>query len=194
MKEEKLLTTLLENYRNTSNEIYMEKIYKILLYYSHKIINKNYTEMIIKMKLNRKEIIHDIATSIIEYIMDKPDFKIRSSWGGYIKLIARRFIYPDWEIYKNSILIEDENSIDNYFYNYKSKNNILNNIEYNQNYNMIFDKKEHYTQNFKKLDNNYYKIKYAIVLLSKLRDKNYNIIFHKKGFVLKDYLVKNNLL
>jgi len=208
-KDEKKLSLYLKKYKKTKNNVYISKIYKILLTYSYKIINKNYNDIINKLNLDKKELIHDISTTIIDYIISKNEkFDIKNSWGGYIKLIAKRFIFPEWEktkyeIDKNESSDDNEKTnpfidivyLNNFYENYDNCENINGNFwGKNTDYVSHNQKEENYLSIILKLNNEYEKIKYCMFILTKMHNKNTDALFKIKGFLLKKFLSDKNLL
>lgn len=121
-KDEYILFHLQDKYLETKSKDVLGEIYSILLVYTKKIIN-NYLlkgkKWLSKSELYQKA--HDSVCKIIEYYMEKPEFKIDNSFAGYVLMVSKYFLFSKRK--------EDENDSLNHIIddNKENQENVHNN-------------------------------------------------------------------
>ncbi len=177
-EEERKLFLLQEEYLQTKNKKTLGNMYIILKeYYKKLIVNMVKGKYFFdKNSLDIKA--HDSACKVIEYYLEKPDFRILTSFGGYGKWPIRGTLYGNRKEDSHDSLnsmIDQDNELDEYLphLSYSARQKMIVNFEENlvDNDNMIVEKILKFISEIKRKINKNFSKTDSLLFLIGLRNK-----------------------
>jgi len=137
-KTEKILMDLQDKFLRKRDENYITEMYHILLAYAESLFKKRFSSIMLKNVGLSNYYLENAVSLLIEEYYAKKDFKIHSSFGGYLRFKLQQAITGKAEF--------DKRDINNISLDYQLQDGNFIEYEDNQKYNINYFENDHYIE------------------------------------------------